>query len=150
MEKQSRQFGVFAASSCDSCRRWLIRDHSAAAPVDRQDANHSDHCRVLFWVGGAESKVSRSTSAARAITTTSLSLAPARPVKRRGFPGVLVAALFENCRAVIHMRFRLRTLLILMAAGLLLAGGWLLWRWEFRELVEMNIVKLILMRPSSP
>jgi hypothetical protein len=34
--------------------------------------------------------------------------------------------------------------------GLLVAGGWLLWRWEFRELVEMNIVKLILMRPSSP
>ncbi len=48
------------------------------------------------------------------------------------------------------MRFRLRTLMILMAVGLLVAGGWLLWRWEFRELVEMNIVKLILMRPSSP
>jgi len=47
------------------------------------------------------------------------------------------------------MRYRLRTLLILLALGMLLAGGWLLWHWELRELVEATTIKIILLRASS-
>jgi hypothetical protein len=48
------------------------------------------------------------------------------------------------------MRFRLRTLLIVLAIVPLLTGAWLIWQWQLRETVEMTITKLILIRPVSP
>jgi len=48
------------------------------------------------------------------------------------------------------MRFRLRTLLIVLTLGTMLAGAWLLWQWQLREIVEASITKLILIRPASP
>jgi hypothetical protein len=48
------------------------------------------------------------------------------------------------------MRYRLRTLLILLAVGPLFTGAWLLWQWQIREAVEHRIIKLILILPESP
>ena len=48
------------------------------------------------------------------------------------------------------MRFRLRTLLILLVIVPLLAAAWLIWQWQLKEAVEMTITKLILIQPESP
>ena len=47
------------------------------------------------------------------------------------------------------MQYRLRTLMVLLAMGSLLAGAWLLWQWQLREAVEAQIIKLILILPAS-